>query len=429
MTDIWNHPLQAHLWRPYAQMQTAALPLKVSRTEGCKIILEDGRELIDGIASWWSACHGYNHPHIIESVQKQLATMPHVMLGGLVHDPAITLSEKLMKIAPRGLNRVFYTESGSVAVEVALKMALQYWSNKSQPNKNKIICFRRGYHGDTLGAMAVSDPEESMHKAFRSYAPMQFVLDIPRDEYGFAEFQEMIAGIAREAAAVIIEPLVQGAEGMVFHSADTLAAIHQTAKDNNILFIADEIATGFGRTGSMFACNEAGITPDIMCLGKALTGGTLPFAATLASEAVFSAFLSDSQDKALMHGPTFMGNPLGCAAAIASLELFEREDRMAQVEMIENQLRTELAPCRRIQGVREVRVMGAIGVVELEEEIEDKNWFIERFVKAGVWLRPLKNTAYIMPAFTISAAELSLLTKAVFDILEEWAVSKNPSAS
>lgn len=416
----WNHPLQAHLWRPYAQMHTAPLPQKVVRTEGCRLYLEDGRSLIDGIASWWTACHGYNHPHILAAVERQLRSMPHVMFGGLVHDPAITLAQKLVDIAPHGLNRVFFSDSGSTAVEVAMKMALQYWQNQGNSKKDKFVCFRGGYHGDTMGAMSVSDPEESMHKAFRSNVAKQYVLDIPLDEYGLAEFEEMMAGIGRMAAGVIIEPLIQGAEGMRFYSADVLAAIHRTAKQNDMLFIADEVAVGFGRTGHLFACEEAGISPDILCLGKGMTGGVVPMAATMATEAVFAAFLSEDAGKALMHGPTYMANPLGCAAALASLELFAREDRLGQVEAIEQQLHRELAPCRQLDGVRDVRVMGATGVVELEEAHPDRHWLNARFVEAGVWIRPLRNVVYVMPPMVISPADLSTLTGAMVQVITEY---------
>jgi adenosylmethionine-8-amino-7-oxononanoate aminotransferase len=419
-SNLPKHPLQQHLWRPYSQMQTEAPPLKITRTDGVKLYLEDGTELIDGISSWWTACHGYNHPHIVEAVQKQLQLMPHIMFGGLVHDPAIILAEKLTTLAPRGLNRVFFSDSGSTAVEVAMKMALQYWQNQVKPKKDKFICFRGGYHGDTFGAMSVSNPEESMHKAFRSNVAKQLVLDIPADEYAFAEFQEMLEGISIMAAGVIIEPLVQAAEGMRFHSADVLEAIYRTAKANNILFIADEVATGFGRTGSLFACNEAGITPDIMCVGKALTGGVVPMAATLTTEQVFDGFLDDSADKALMHGPTYMANPLGCAAGIASLELFERTNWQDQVEMLEQQLMWELAPCRTIDGVRDVRVKGAIGVVEMEDAALDKNWLRQRFIDKGVWIRPLKNLIYLMPPFIISPHDLTCLTQAVQEVITEY---------
>lgn len=417
MSELWKHKLQEHLWRPYAQMQTAPLPLPVARTEGCKIILEDGRELIDGIASWWTAAHGYNHPHIIKAMQQQLKMMPHVMFGGLVHEPARKLAEKLLQLAPGGMNRVFYSDSGSVAVEVALKMALQYWQNKGQAGKNRFVCFRHGYHGDTVGAMSVSNPEESMHKAFRSTVPMQYVLDIPADEYGLAEFEETMKAIQKQVAGVIIEPLVQCAEGMHFHSPDVLAAIYRTTKENNMLLIADEIATGFGRTGNMFACDEAGITPDILCVGKALTGGTISLAATLATEEVFYAFLSDDPEKAFMHGPTYMANPLACAAALASLELFETEPCLEQVEAIEEQLRRELAPCRRLTDVVDVRVKGAIGVVELAEGKINRGELIQAFIDMGVWIRPLLNVIYLMPPLVITSAELSKLTAAVFSAL------------
>ncbi|MGB1539981.1 MAG: aminotransferase class III-fold pyridoxal phosphate-dependent enzyme, partial [Rickettsiales bacterium] len=299
------------------------------------------------------------------------------------------------------------------------KMALQYWQNKGQPNKNKFICFRGGYHGDTLGAISVSSPEEGMHHAFRHVMPKQYVLDIPSGEYALAEFQEMMSGIGRNVAGLIIEPLVQGAEGMRFHSPDVLAAIYQAARENDVLFIADEVATGFGRTGLMFACEEAGISPDIMCLSKALTGGTIPLAATMAQEWVFEAFLSHSMEHAFVHGPTYMANPLACSAAIASLELFEREDRLAQIEAIEMQLHDELMPCRAIEGVADVRIKGAIGVVELEGEI-DRHWFNTRFVEEGVWIRPLENIVYLMPAFTISKKALRSLTGAVMRVIKEW---------
>lgn len=426
MTDEqpWKDPSQAHLWRPYAQMQLLPPPIKAVRTSGSLIHLEDGRTLVDGIASWWTAAHGYNHPHILAAMHKQLDTMPHVMFGGLTHDPAITLSQKLVKIAPRGLNRVFFTDSGSVSVEVAMKMALQYWQNLGQGNKNKFVCFRGGYHGDTFGAMAVSDPEDSMHKAFKSNVSHQYVLDIPTSEYSFAEFEDTIKAIAKNTAALIIEPLVQAAEGMRFYSADTLEAIHRVAKANNILFIADEIATGFGRTGSLFACNEAGITPDIMCLGKALTGGCITLAATLATEAVFEGFLAETQEKAFMHGPTYMANPLACAAAIASLELFEQEDRIAQAEAIETQLRSALSPLRQTDGIRDVRVKGAIGVVELDDDVIDKVWFNQRLVEHGVWVRPIKNVLYLMPALTISHEELLMLTDSLKKVIREWQEQK-----
>lgn len=412
----WYEAGLEHIWLPYTQMKLAPPPLAVAHTQGCTIHLEDGRALIDGIASWWSACHGYNHPHIIEAITTQATRMPHVMFGGLVHEPALTLAARLCDLT--GMARVFFADSGSIAVEVAMKMALQYWRNQGRPTKDRFLCFTHGYHGDTLAAMSVSDPERSMHKAFRHAVIPQYVVDIPNDEYTLAELDSLMEGIAREVAGVIIEPLVQGAGGMRMHSADMLAAIRNMAAKHDMLFIADEIATGFGRTGSMFACEEAGITPDILCLGKALTGGAVTLAATLASAEVFAAFYSDEREDALMHGPTFMANPLACAAANASLDVFEREPRLAQVEAIEAQLRNELEPCRALACVTDIRIKGAIGAVEVNEAIDIyalRNAFVER----GVWIRPFGNIAYLMPAFTISEGELSQLTKAMVSVLGE----------
>jgi len=407
-----------HLWLPYCQMQTTPAPLKVARTGGCKIILEDGRELIDGISSWWSACHGYNHPHILAEMEKQLRAMPHVMLGGLVHEPAVRLAKRLSAITPAGLNHVFFSDSGSVAVEVALKMALQYWRLKGKPHKDRFICFHDGYHGDTLGAMSVSDPEHGMHKAFRNSVIKQYVVNIPADEYGFAEFDDLLKSFAGSIAGLIIEPLVQGAGGMKFHTADVLAEIHRICRKYEVLFIADEIATGFARSGSLFACDEAGIAPDIMCLGKALTGGTIGMGATLATDEIYNAFLSDDKNDAFMHGPTFMGNPLACASANASLNLFENEPRLAQVAAIEGQLTNELSACANLPGVVDVRVKGAIGVVQMSPEI-DVTALQPKFIERGVWIRPFNDILYLMPPLTISSKELSQLTGAIHDVLTQ----------
>lgn len=414
MTDWYDEGL-SHIWLPYCQMQNMLPPAAVASTKGCRIKLTDGRELIDGIASWWSACHGYNHPHIVDSMQAQLKKMPHVMFGGLVHEPALTLAKRLCALT--GLQRVFFADSGSVSVEVALKMVLQYWKNLGKQKKDRFICFRGGYHGDTLGAMAVSDPDGSLHSAFRNNIIKHFVIDIPSGEYGFAELDNLLAEIHGEIAGLIMEPLVQGAGGMLFHSADTVAEIHRLCKKHNILFIADEIATGFGRTGNMFAVNEAGITPDILCLGKALTGGAITLAATLASEEIFTAFLSDDPEKALMHGPTYMANPLACSAANASLDLFENEPRLKQVEAIEAQLSEELERCRDLPNVTDVRVKGAIGVVELEPGKLQKDVLRQKFIEEGVWIRPFGNIIYLMPAFIISEKELEKLTCTITNIL------------
>jgi adenosylmethionine---8-amino-7-oxononanoate aminotransferase len=408
-----------HIWLPYTQMQIAPSPLPVVSTKGTRITLADGRELVDGIASWWSACHGYNHPHILKAVEKQLHTMPHVMFGGLVHEQALTLAARLSKITPEGLNRVFFADSGSVAVEVALKIALQYWKNKNKPMKDRFLCFHDGYHGDTLGAMSVSDPDKSMHKAFRNSVIKQYVVDIPTDEYSLAEFDSLLAAEHGHIAGMIIEPLVQGAGGMRFHSADMLAELYRMAKKHNLLFIADEIATGFGRTGNMFACNEAGISPDILCLGKALTGGTITLGATMVQDEIFNAFLSDNPDFAFMHGPTFMANPLACAAANASLDLFEKEPRLKQVEAIEAQLTTELSQCRSLPHVVDVRVKGAIGVVQMDAAKVDVYGLRKKFVERGVWIRPFGDIVYVMPSLSISSQDLSTLTDAIAAVCKE----------
>jgi adenosylmethionine-8-amino-7-oxononanoate aminotransferase len=418
MRDSWLENGLPHLWLPYCQMKLAPPALPVIATRGCRIELADGRELIDGIASWWSMCHGYNHPHILASVSRQLNTMPHVMFGGLVHEQALRLAKRLTEMVKGGLSRAFFSDSGSTAVEVALKIALQYWRNRGVTGKDRFLCFTDGYHGDTAGAMAVSDPARSMHKAFRGALVEQFVVDIPAGAAAFLELDAHLTGIAGRLAGMIIEPLVQGAGGMRFHGAENLAALAALAKKHNILFIADEIATGFFRTGHSFACAGAGVRPDILCLGKALTGGTIGLGATLASEEIFEAFLSDDHDFALMHGPTFMANPLACAAANASLDLFESEPRGGQAARIEGALKTGLARCRALPDVVDVRVLGAIGVVQLEQMV-DVRALRPRFVERGVWVRPFKDIVYLMPPLIIDDEELSVLMNAVYDVLSE----------
>jgi adenosylmethionine---8-amino-7-oxononanoate aminotransferase len=409
----WND--LSRIWLPYAQMKTAAAPLPVVATRGSRIILADGRELIDGIASWWTACHGYNHPHISAAVKRQLDIMPHVMFGGLVHEGALTLARRLAALMP-GLDRVFFSDSGSVAVEVAMKMAVQYWLNKGVRGRTKFIAFRGAYHGDTTGAMAVSDPEESMHRTFGGLLPRHYVRELPGDEERLAQLERLIEGHAGDIAGIIVEPLVQGAGGMRFSDLDTLRRLRLFADRHQLLLIFDEIFTGFGRTGKMFAADHAGVAPDIATLSKALTAGTLPLAATLARKEVFEAFWSDDPAHALMHGPTYMANALACAAANASLDLFEREPRLAQVAAIEQALRTGLAPCRDMPGVRDVRVMGAIGVVELDD-IADLDALRRRFVAEGVFVRPFGTVVYLTPAFTIAPDELAALTDAVVKVV------------
>ncbi len=405
-----------HIWLPYTQMKTTPPPLTVARTDGARITLADGRELIDGIASWWTACHGYNHPHIRAAVEKQLADMPHMMFGGLVNEPALKLAQRLAAMLPGNLDHVFFVDSGSVAVEVALKMATQYWLNQGVRTRTKFLAFNGGYHGDTIATMAVSDPDEGMHKMFGGLLPHHHVIDLPRDDKSIAAFEAFLAREAEHLAGIIVEPLVQGAGGMIFHDADVLRRLRAAADRQNLLLIFDEIFTGFGRTGTMFACEAAGVVPDIITLSKALTGGTMALAATVASSKVFDAFWSDNPEHALMHGPTFMGNPLACAAANASLDLFETEPRLEQVAAISDQLARGLEPCRNLRHVKDVRTKGAIGVVELDR-IDNLNDLKQRFVDAGVWVRPFGKIVYLTPAFTIGTDDLDKLTTRVRAVL------------
>jgi adenosylmethionine-8-amino-7-oxononanoate aminotransferase len=394
------------------------LPLPVSRTEGSRIYLEDGRVLIDGIASWWTACHGYNHPHIHEAVATQLERAPHVMFGGLAHEPAYRLSTRLAALLPGALNRVFFTDSGSVAVEVAIKIAVQSRLNRGERGRHKVLAFLGGYHGDTFGTMAICDPEEGMHALFTGLLPEHPVIPLPRDLQSIAAFDLFLEEHAPSLAAIIIEPLVQGAGGMVLHPPEVLRHLRRAADHYGLTLIFDEIFTGFGRTGTMFAFEQAGVIPDIITLSKALTGGTLPLAATIATDALFEAFLSDSPATALMHGPTFMANALGCAAANASLDLFETEPRLAQSAAISAQLRAGLEPCRGLPGVVDVRVLGAIGVVELAE-IANPAALRMALVAQGVWVHPFRNILYLTPALTISTEELSKLCTAIFKVLSQ----------
>ena len=412
----WYAPGLSHIWLPYAQMKTAAPPLAVARTHGARIVLADGRELIDGIASWWTACHGYNQPAIRRAVERQLAEMPHVMFGGVLHEQAATLARRLADLLPGDLTRVFFSDSGSVAVEVAMKMAVQFWINRGARGKTKFVAFKGGYHGDTTGAMAVCDPDSGMHALFAGLLPQQHVVDLPDNEQRAAALDALLAREAEGIAAIIVEPLVQGAGGMLFHDSAVLKRLRSVADRHGVLLIFDEIFTGFGRLGTMFACDDAGVTPDILTLSKALTGGTLPLAATVASSKVFDAFWSDDPAKALMHGPTFMANALACAAANASLDLFEQAPRLRQVAHIAAALEQGLAPAREFPRVKDVRVKGAIGVVELTH-IDDLNALRARFVAEGVFVRPFGTIVYLTPAFTIAPDELNTLTSAVLNVV------------
>ncbi|MGE4482282.1 adenosylmethionine--8-amino-7-oxononanoate transaminase [Acidocella sp.] len=416
----WLEEGWRHVWLPYAQMRTAPLPMAVARTEGARIILEDGRELIDGIASWWTACHGYNHPHIRRAVATQLEAMPHVMFGGLAHEPAYRLSTRLAALMPGDLNRVFFTDSGSVAVEVAIKIAVQSRLNQGVRGRTKILAFSGGYHGDTIGTMAICDPEEGMHSLFTGLLPDNPVVPLPKDAASIAAFEAFLERHHKTLAAIIVEPLVQGAGGMVFHGPEVLQRLRVAADHYGLTLIFDEIFTGFGRTGAMFAFEQAGVMPDIVTLSKALTGGTSPLAATIATDRLFETFLSDSPMTALMHGPTYMAHALGCAAANASLDLFESEPRLVQVAAISTQLARELEPCRNLPGVKDVRVMGAIGVVQMHG-IKDPPALRQTLLKEGVWIRPFRDIVYLTPSFTISPEDLSRLTGAIHKVLSEAA--------
>ncbi len=412
MTPDWMSAGAAHVWRPYCQMQTARPPLPVVATRGSRLVLADGRELVDGLASWWTACHGYNHPHIAQALRDQIERMPHVMFGGLAHEPAYRLAKRLADLLPGDLNHAFFAESGSVAVEIAMKMALQFHINRGQTERTRFLSFRGGYHGDTLATMTVCDPEEGMHSLFSGVMPAQVIADLPRDAEGEAALDALLTERGGEVAAILVEPLVQGAGGMLLHGPDTLRALRRLADAHGVLLIFDEIFTGFGRTGSMFAMQAAGIEPDIVTLSKALTGGTLPLSAAVASTRVFEAFLSDDPEAALMHGPTYMANPLACAAANASLDLFEDGAWRADVARVSAALAQGLEPCRAAPGVVDVRVLGAIGVVEFAAPVAVGD-LCARFAEEGVWIRPMGRVVYLTPAFATPDADLALLTRAV----------------
>jgi adenosylmethionine-8-amino-7-oxononanoate aminotransferase len=410
-----------HVWLPYTAMKTAELPVPVASAEGVRLKLADGRELVDGVASWWTTCHGYAHPHIVKAVAAQLEKMPHVMFGGLAHEPGYRLAARLAKMLPGDLQHVFFSESGSVAVEVALKMAVQFWLNQGM-RRTKFVSFRNAYHGDTFATMAICDPDEGMHKIFRGVVPEQFVLDVPDTAEKGRALDQFLAENRREIAAVIIEPLIQGAGGMKFHDAQALVELRALCDRHGLLLIFDEIFTAFGRTGTMFACEQAGVAPDIICLSKALTGGTVPLAATVASQRVFEAFLSVDPEAApqvaFMHGPTYMAYPLGCAAANASLDLFGSEPRLQQALAIAAQMREELGPCRRLHAVVDVRVKGAVGVVQMDRAV-DATKLRARFVEKGFWIKPFGDIVYLTPPLVTGDKDLSGLTQAIYDVLSE----------
>ena len=394
-------------------------PLEVAATEGTRIHLSNGRRLIDGIASWWTACHGYNHPEIVRAIQEQAVNMPHIMMGGLIHEPAQRLSESLADLLPGEHNKVFLVDSGSVAVEVAMKMAVQFWRNQTgnSVKKNRFLCFQNSYHGDTSGAMSICDPEDSMHAHFKGFLLEQFPQPLPVNESALVHFKQFLKTYKDQLAGVIIEPRAQMAAGMRFHSAETLRAMFDACREHDLIFIADEVATGFGRTGSMFAIESANLEPDIVCVGKGLTGCSVGLAASIATEKIYNAFHSDNPDHALMHGPTFMGNPIACAAANASIQLFETEPRLDQVANIESQLCERLTPLTSIPAVHSVHCLGAIGAVRMRHSIDVARAF-KFFVDRGVWIRPIRDTVYLAPAFTIETADLSVLCDAISDFVD-----------
>lgn len=416
-------PDLSSIWLPYTQMGLEPPPLLASSTDGVRIHLADGRCLLDGTASWWTACHGYNHPHIVDSLRSQAARMPHLMFGGLVHEGALRLAERLTRIAPGRLSRVFFSDSGSTAVEVALKLAIQAARNRGEPERTRILSFRGAYHGDTMGAMSVADPEEGFHRVFNHALPRQVLADLPRDEASHAAYAALLDREGPGLAAVIVEPLVQGGGGMIFHDTATLQRVAGEAQSRGIALIADEVFTGFGRTGSLFACTRAGVEPDLLCLSKALTGGAIGLGATLASPSIFEAFLSDSLDDAFMHGPTYMANPLACAAANASLDLFETEPRLEQVAAISARLRHGLENARTLPGIRDVRVLGAIGVIELESVPVARLYALRRaLIARGLWVRPFGRILYVTPAFIIRPDDLDTLMAGMIAALVDTAL-------
>ena len=411
-----------HIWHPYTSMTNPLPTYEVESAVGVRLKLKDGRELIDGMSSWWCMIHGYNHPALNAAATEQLAKMSHVMFGGITHEPAMALADKLLQITPPELNKVFFSDSGSVSVEVALKMALQYWQAQGQTKKTRMLTIRGGYHGDTFGAMAVTDPVNGMHSLFNHVLPQHLFAPRPSTPFGqilqkgdLDEFTRLIETHNDEIAAVILEPIVQGAGGMWFYSPEYLSEVALLCKQHNVLLIADEIATGFGRTGTLFACEHANIVPDILCVGKALTGGYMSLAATLTSDRVAETI--SASGGVLMHGTTFMANPLACAVANASIDLLLDSPWQQRIQLMESQLDAELHPLVEHQNVSSVRVLGGIGVVETVRPV-DVAAMQALFIDLGVWIRPFGHLIYLMPPYVITSCELSELTAAVAEGLE-----------
>ena len=423
-TSTWLAWDRDHIWHPYASALSAPEMFPVKSASGVEIVLADDRRLIDGMSSWWSAIHGYNHPVLNDAAQRQLADMSHVMFGGLTHAPAATLGKRLVDLTPPPLQRVFISDSGSVAVEVAIKMALQYWIAMGQSAKHRLIALRNGYHGDTFATMAVCDPVNGMHHLFSSVLSLQLFAEAPQTPFGQAASDDDMASVEAllhehhgDVAAVIVEPIVQGAGGMRFYSADYLRRLRALCDRYDVLLIHDEIATGFGRTGKLFACEHADISPDIMCVGKGLTGGYLSLAATLCTEDIAQG-ICQGEAGVFMHGPTFMGNPLACAIANASIDLLLANDWQGNIQRIEQGLKQGLSPASEIPGVADVRCLGGIGVIEMAEPVTMAS-IQRRFVDHGVWIRPFGKLIYTMPPYIIDDEQLAFLCREIIAVIRE----------